>query len=117
MTRDVALYISDIVENMDAAVRFIGPMTYEQFVADERTNYAVVRCWEIIGEAVKNVPQDVRDRRPELPWKDLAGMRDKCIHMYFGVNYRRVWQAVKDDIPRIRPQAKSLLDELQALQK
>jgi uncharacterized protein with HEPN domain len=59
-------------------------MSYEDFVADERTNYAVVK-YEIIGEAVKNVPKSVRSKFRDIPWKDMAGMRDKVIHIYFGV--------------------------------
>jgi uncharacterized protein with HEPN domain len=112
MKRDFKLYLSDIVENMDAAERFIGSMTYDDFLEDDKTSYAVVRCWEIIGEAVKNISAEIRSRRPDVPWKDLAGMRDKCIHMYFNVNFSRVWESVKKDIPQIRPAIQSLLEEL-----
>jgi uncharacterized protein with HEPN domain len=112
MTRDFLLSLSDVVEHMDKAQRFVAGMSYEQFIAHEMAGYAVVRCIEIVGEAVKNVPPEVCERRPGVAWKDLAGLRDKCIHMYFGINYRRIWQAVKEDIPRIRPLIQSLLDEL-----
>jgi uncharacterized protein with HEPN domain len=112
MTRDYLLSLSDVVENMDKAQRFVAGMGYEQFLGEEMAGYAVVRCMEVVGEAVKNVPSEVRDRRPEVSWRDLAGLRDKCVHMYFGVNYRRIWQAVKEDIPRLRPLVQSLLEEL-----
>jgi len=110
--RDVRLYVADIVENMDAAVRFVGEMTYDAFVADRRTAYAVVRCLEIVGEAAKGVPEHVRALCPTVPWQDMAGMRDRCIHGYFGVRYETVWATVKEDIPPIRPVLKALLERI-----
>lgn len=62
--------------------------------------------------SVKNVSAEIRARRPDVPWKDLAGMRDKCIHIYFDVNFGRVWESVKTDIPQIRPAIQSLLDDM-----
>jgi len=88
MTRDSLLYMADIIDNMDKAGRFAGTGAYEEFAKDEKSGYAVVRCLEIIGEAAKNIPAELRSRRPTVRWKELAGMRDKCIHMYFGINYR-----------------------------
>jgi uncharacterized protein with HEPN domain len=112
MKRDFLLSLYDIIENTEKAVRFIGLMTYEEFVAHEMASYAVVRCLEIIGEAVKNVPEEIRIKRPEVSWKDLAGLRDKCIHMYFGINHRRIWQVVKEDIPKYKEPIQSLINEL-----
>jgi uncharacterized protein with HEPN domain len=112
MNRDVALYVADVLANMDKAVQFVGAMTCELFKADQKTAYAVVRCFEIIGEAVKNVPESVRSRRQDVPWKGMAGMRDRCIHAYFGTDYDAVWVAVKSEVPQIRPSIQSLLDEL-----
>ena len=77
MTRHVALYIKDILQNMRDAEQFIEGMTYEQFVDDKKTFNAVVRAIEVIGEAAKNVPPTIRARYPAIPWKELAGMRDK----------------------------------------
>lgn len=61
---------------------------------------------------MKNVPPEIRAKRPEVSWKDLAGLRDKCIHMYFGVNDRRVWQVLKEDMPRLQGPIASLVEEL-----
>lgn len=110
MKRNILLYLCDILGNMEKAERFAGSMTFEEFVDKEMAIYAVVRCLEIIGEAVKNVPEDIRVMRPEVSWKDLAGLRDKCIHMYFGINHRRIWQVVKEDIPKYRLPIQSLID-------
>jgi uncharacterized protein with HEPN domain len=97
---------------MENAEKFIGDITFEEFSADRKTAFAVLRCREIIGEASKNVPAVIRRRYPAIPWKKMAGMRDKVIHFYFGVNYRRVWLVVKNDIPKINPFIEEIRKEL-----
>lgn len=103
MKRDASIYLRDILENMERAVRFVGELDYEEFKSDEKTFYAVIRCIEIIGEASKNLPDTVKKQHPGIPWRDMAGMRDKTIHSYFGVNPIRVWQVVKEDLPELKP--------------
>ncbi len=71
--------------------KFIEGMNFEAFQADDKTASAVMRKLEIIGEATKQVPQEVRDKYPQVPWREMAGMRDKLIHFYFGVDYSLVW--------------------------
>ena len=66
-------------------------MNLEEFKSDEKTSYAIVRCIEIIGEATKQIPSEVRDKYPEIPWRDMAGMRDKRIHFYFGLDVKKIW--------------------------
>jgi uncharacterized protein with HEPN domain len=115
MKREIDLYINDILDNMENAEKFIGDMAFEEFSADMKTAYAVLRCIEIIGEASKNVPALVRRKYPAIPWKKMAGMRDKVIHFYFGVNYRRVWLVVRNDIPKIKPLMEEIRKELSCL--
>jgi len=103
MTRSVALYVKDIIQNMLDAEEFIRGFSYETFISDKKTFNAVVRSIEVIGEAVKNIPDSVRSRYPDIPWKEMAGMRDKLIHFYFGVDREAVWITVKERIPTIRP--------------
>ena len=112
MKRDISLYLKDILKNMEKAEKFTEEMSYKDFVADEKTKYAIVRCIEIIGEAVKNIPESVRKKYNEVPWKDIAGMRDKVTHFYFGIKLKRVWLAVKEDIPIIKPQIKKILKDI-----
>ncbi|WP_321418568.1 DUF86 domain-containing protein [uncultured Methanomethylovorans sp.] len=97
---------------MEAAEDFVSDCTFEDFIGDTKTQYAVIRALEIIGEAAKNVPEDIRQKYPSIPWKDLAGIRDKLIHAYFGVNLEVVWLSVKEGIPESKPVIGSLLAEL-----
>jgi len=112
MTRDVALYLEDIVENLDDAVAFTRGMAYRDFKHDKKTANAVVRSIEVIGEAVKHVPDEIRDLDREIPWRNMVGMRDRCIHNYFGVDCEMIWNVVHNDMPRIRPRVQSLLDTI-----
>jgi len=77
-------------------------MTWDEFSQDQKTIYAVVRAFEIIGEASKKVPLSVRKRHPKVPWKQMAGMRDKLIHEYFGVNFEVLWKTTQEDIPLVQ---------------
>lgn len=112
MKREIIDYIQDIIESMNNALKFIDNMSKEEFIQDDKTIYAVIRAIEIIGEASKNIPEEVRVKHPDIPWKDMAGMRDKVIHEYFGVNIERVWLTVKDDIPRIKPLMQKVIEEI-----
>ncbi len=113
MKRDISIYVKDILENIERAEKFTEGMGYEDFVDDEKTNFAVTRCVEIMGEAAKHIPESTRQQYPEIPWKDIAGMRDKVIHFYFGVNLERVWLVLKEDIPKIEPLIRRVLEDLQ----
>ena len=112
MKRKVFLYIKDILQNMRDTEEFVGEMSYDNFAGDKKTFNAVVRSLEIIGEAAKNVSGDIREKYPTVPWKEMAGMRDKVIHAYFGVDREAVWIAVKDRIPEILPVMEKILKDL-----
>jgi uncharacterized protein with HEPN domain len=105
-------YLRDILDAMDKAASFVSGMSYEEFCRDERTAFAVIRALEIVGEAAKKVPAPWRRRYPAIPWKSLAGMRDKLIHDYVGVSLEVVWRTIRDDIPEVKPRLQLMLEEV-----
>ena len=113
MKREVGDYIEDIIGALSKSTKFIAGMEYEDFIRDDKTVFATVRAIEVIGEAVKNIPEDVKKEYPEIPWRDMAGMRDKLIHEYFGVDLRRVWKTVEEEIPPLRPLFEKMLKDLE----
>jgi uncharacterized protein with HEPN domain len=113
MKREAGDYIEDIIDALDKAMNFVTDISYDEFTQDDKTVFAVVRALEIIGEAVKNIPEDIRRGYPEIPWKDMAGMRDKVIHEYFGVKLSIVWIAVKEEIPPLKPIFEKILRNLE----
>ena len=97
---------------MEDAEEFISNWTFEEFCEDRKTQLAVIKALEIIGEATKSIPNEVREKYPSVPWKDFAGTRDKLTHAYFGVNLEVVWLSVKEGIPEAKPDIKRMLDEM-----
>src|SRR4030065_2099759 len=102
MTRDMRVYIQDILESIEAIEGYVQSKTEEQFYGNRQVQDAVLRRLEIIGEAVKNIDEEFRNRYPEIPWKKIAGLRDVLIHEYFGVNMKRVWRVIKIDLPDLK---------------
>lgn len=99
--REYRDFIIDMIEAADMVASFIQGMNKEQFLADKKTQFAVVRALEIIGEAAKKVPDSIRSRYPDLPWREISGMRDKLIHESLGVNNEVVWKTAVEDVPEI----------------
>ena len=91
--RDLRDYLNDILEMIGDILSFTKDMSSEDLHSDKKTLYAVIRCLEVIGEAVKRIPQSIKENYVEIPWQEIAGMRDKLIHEYFGVDIEMIWDA------------------------
>ncbi len=96
-------FFNDILESIKKIEQFTTGMNYSQFETDDKTSFAVIRALEIIGEAAKAIPKKIKEKHHELPWKEMAGLRDKLIHVYFGVNLEVVWETIEEDIPKLKP--------------
>lgn len=105
-------YLEDIVEAAEKTSEFIDGMTFEQFARDDKTIYAVIRALEIIGEATRKIPPVIREAYPDVPWRAMAGMRDKLIHEYFGVNREVVWKTATEDIPALLSPIRHILKDV-----
>ncbi len=113
MKRDTSLYIKDILEHMELAEDFVSGMSYEKFINDKKTYLAVLRCIDIMSEAAKHVPENIHNKYPQVPWKDIAGMMDKTSHRYFRVSLEKVWLVLKEDVPTLKPLIGKVLDDMQ----
>jgi uncharacterized protein with HEPN domain len=100
---DVLDYLTDIVAAIDAAQAFVAGMNDAQFRADQRTVYAITHALEIVGEAAKRIPETIPMRYPTVPWRLMAGMRDRLIHGYNTVDLDVLWKTVAEDLPTTRP--------------
>jgi uncharacterized protein with HEPN domain len=103
------VYVADILEAIQRIEEFLDDLSFEEFSKDKKTLHAVVWNFAVIGEAAKQVPIDVKKMHPEIAWNRMAGMRDKVIHGYFGVDENIVWDAAKVDLPTQKPLLKKLL--------
>jgi uncharacterized protein with HEPN domain len=97
--RDVRLYCADILDSGAAILEFVKGMAFEQFCNDRKTYSAVIREFEIIGEAVGKLPEELRVTRPDVEWQDIKDFRNLLSHEYFGVDLEIVWKIIEDDLP------------------
>jgi len=106
--RDERLYLSDLLGAIDKILAYTAD-GQAQFLGDAKTQDAVVRNLEVIGEAVRGVSRETREAHPELPWREIAGTRDRIIHGYFNVSLKVVWDIVSNDLPGLRDAVAAIL--------
>jgi uncharacterized protein with HEPN domain len=110
--RDYKIYLNDILAAVDSIEAFVQGMSFEEFRFEDKTASAVIRKLEIIGETTKQIPDNIRRQYPDIPWKDMAGMRDRLIHFYFGVDYELVWAAIKQRLPDLKEELLKVQSDL-----
>ena len=111
--RSWTIYIEDILVSMDKIERYIKGLNYKKFTVNELIIDAVLRNLEIIGEASRNIPEDIREKYPDIPWKRMIGLRNIVIHEYFGIDLGIIWQIISRNLPETKPKIRSMLKNFQ----
>lgn len=111
MSRNLGLYLSDILTSIGKIKRYTAGMSYEQLIADELTFDAVVHNLQIIGEAVKNIPSEIRDRYSQVEWRKIAGLRDMIAHAYFTIDDQIVWDIVQNKLDDLNQKIEQIIAE------
>ena len=110
--RDPLVFVEDILESMDKIESYVQGMDFSDFAMNDMVIDAVLRNLEIIGEASRNIPDDIRERYSEIPWKEMMGLRNIVIHGYFSVDLDIIWEIITEDIPPTRTKIEKMFREL-----
>jgi len=109
MQRQYKAYLKDILEAASKIERYTKGLSYTEFLKDSLRKDGVVRNLEVIGEAAKNIPPEIKTKSPEIEWKEIIGFRDVLIHAYFGVDFEIVWDVVKNKLPDLRDSIQKII--------
>ena len=108
MSRDWRLYLDDIREACERVVRYARGLDKNAFLADEKTYDAVLRNLEVIGEAAKHLPDEIKVQHPEIDWRKVVGLRDVIAHAYFGLNYAVLWDIISKKVPELLERVRNI---------
>ena len=111
MSRSLRLYFEDILSSCDKILRYAQGLNYEEFINDELRLDAVLRNLQIMGEAAKQVPQEIRDIYPAVEWRKIAGLRDILAHAYFSLELETIWDIIQNKVPHLRTQIQEILEQ------
>ena len=113
MKRDESFFLGDIIESIEAIEEFSKGLTKEELMSNRLKRDAIVRNVEIIGEAVKNISKNIKEKYPKVECRKIAGIRDVMIHAYFGIDMEKVWNVIKEDLPKLKKQIQNIKKEMQ----
>jgi uncharacterized protein with HEPN domain len=111
--RDYVFFLQDILDSIDKIERFTGDLTFDEFKEDEMAIDAVIRNFEVIGEAVGNIPDELKQKYPEVEWKEAVGFRNVMIHEYFGVDTETVWETIESNLPTFKKKISKVINSEQ----
>lgn len=111
MKRTYKHFLQDIIDYAESAENFIKGLNFKEFEEDKKTYFAVIRALEVIGEAIRYIPEEIKKKYQEIPWPQIVGFRNTVIHEYFGIDKKIVWDTVKNDIPFLKNAINRILED------
>ena len=114
LKREFILYLEDMFQSMERIEEYLGDLDFKRFKMTYMVVDAIIRNFEIIGEASKNIPADIQNKYPEIPWKKMYGLRNLIAHEYFGIDYEMIWEIAKNNLPQNQIDLEKIIEKEKA---